>query len=196
MVKRATTKSKSKKAELQKQEKQQEAVRNAAALQKRTGEERIMEELFEWFEKNPAQAASTLALVKSGMMDEQQDDTSGEKLPSYMNKMRLLDKVTSMDILSSLPLPALATWLGNLAGSNGKKLGKVEFANVLSFVTHMDPQSAVPCKLKSRLIRKLRSRWEQFGKRGSSFKCDESQTLEDFWKENAYWRIDAEGDTM
>ena len=174
------TKKKSQKtgSQVLKESREQEALQKATLMQQKAGERKILDQLQEFFEANPAVAASTLANIQAGLFETAvETDQAEQKLPNHMNKFRLLGKEQGLELLGSF-LPQLAKWLASGTGAS-KALSRIEVANVLAFVTGMDQGSAVQCKTMGRLKRKLRERWEKLGCRGEKFQCQPEQTLKD-----------------
>lgn len=173
-------------AKQRQEEKEKEQMKAAVRLQQEEGQRQILSQLMAYFEARPSEASFMLANIQQGYFDfeRQPEESSEQRLPGHMNKVKLLSKDISSQILSELN-PKLSEWLCNTTlqptaeGEKNKLLGKKELNEVLGYLCGMDPLSAVPCKALPRLVRKMRERYEALGARGSSFECRKGQTLKD-----------------
>ena len=124
------------------------------------------ERLMDWVKTHPKGANYLWQQVSLGAFNYLDDPSSGSgqakddaRLPSWLNKFNLLDVPRVIPILQSL-MPKAAEWLGKV-----KKGKKSKWAQVLGFILHTDPTSALPTKRVDGLNEWLRKRHESFGRR-------------------------------
>ncbi len=157
-------KAKASKTEQKKREQHQKDLKNAAQVTKQRGEEEALAELTAWLKAHPAECASILASVKAKAWENETESEDEDRLPAHQNKLRCLPKAKLAELIALL-VPGMTAWLAALP----KKVKKEEVGAVLSFMCHMSYSSALPSKVDSKLKRELRLRWEQCGKRGSTW---------------------------
>ncbi|CAE7272943.1 unnamed protein product, partial [Symbiodinium sp. CCMP2456] len=116
-----------------------------------------------------------------------QDDEANTRLPSYMNKFRLLNAPLALEVLA-LVVPAVAAFLEKLM-KKGAKINKFQITEIVAFVLHVDLRSALPSKHKGQLLEWCKTRSEETDsplKSWSSTSEPKCETWEDFQKHPLY----------
>ena len=150
------------------QDRQQETLRREqkqVLSSDKTNQTIMMDQIVEWCESHPRgfehihrsiMLGSYDALDKKGGLEDGDAET---RLPSYMNKFRLLNVAVALEILA-LVVPALAAFLEKLL-KKGTKINKFEITEIVAFVLHVDLRSALPSKHKGQLLEWCKNRSEE-----------------------------------
>ena len=149
------------------EEKQREAVRKEqkqVANSDKTNHALMVEQVLEWFKTHPRGFEHVYRSISLGSfdgLDGNYKEDGDEKLPSYMNKWRLLSTKISFEILD-LVVPAVSAFVNKLIYKQGAKISKFEIAEIVAFVLRVDPGSALPSKQKSVLHEWVKSRCAEY----------------------------------
>ena len=135
---------------------QEKALKKAALVTRLEGEAKVLEELTCWLKAHPSAASSILGSIKGGAWDEGgSDDDTSDRLPSYMNKVKCLSEAKMIE---------MSGWVNKLP----RKVCKESLGEILGFLVHMHPSSALPTKVESKLLRDFEERFEKYGKKDAS----------------------------
>ncbi|CAE7818408.1 unnamed protein product [Symbiodinium sp. CCMP2592] len=164
------------------------SLRKAAQTTLEQGQQQTLDELMEWLQANPAQAGSILASIKTKAWDlGPAAEEECDKLPPYMNKLKTLPKGKLIDYITDL-VPGMGPWLLSL----DRKTKKEELSNILAYLVHMHPASALTTKRESKLKKDLKERWSLYGERAKTWEAEGG--VEAFWTQNGYWSLDIDAD--
>ncbi|CAE7761892.1 MPK1 [Symbiodinium sp. CCMP2592] len=125
----------------------------------------MMEQIVEWCESHPRgfeHIHRSIMLGSYDALDQKNaltDADADTRLPSYMNKFRLLTVPVALEILA-LVTPAVASFIEKML-KKGQKISKFDVTEVVAFVLHVDLRSALPSKQKSQLLQWCKTRSEE-----------------------------------
>ena len=168
-TKSAKATAKAKAAMLKKEKKEDERARSLLKEQAKRAQEvaadQNLRELTVFLKANPEATSAILAQVRAGSWDAgSNSEGEEEKLPAYQNKISLLSKDNTVELVRSFH-PGLARFMTGLP----RKTPKGELGAILAYVVHMDLGSAVPTKKMGPLKAYLQDRWSRNGQRCLNF---------------------------
>ncbi|CAE7195960.1 unnamed protein product [Symbiodinium sp. CCMP2592] len=149
-------------------EKKSEAVRREqkqVLSSEKANQAIMMEQIVEWCESHPRgfeHIHRSIMLGSYDALDQKNaltDADADTRLPSYMNKFRLLTVPVALEILA-LVTPAVASFIEKML-KKGQKISKFDVTEVVAFVLHVDLRSALPSKQKSQLLQWCKTRSEE-----------------------------------
>lgn len=152
-------------------------------------EAQTMSSISAWLEQHPRATAHLWQSITMGAYDHLDnpgmEDEVNERLPSYMNKYRLLSKEISTRLITKLR-PEWQQWLQKVGSKETKK---EDLAEVLAFLLHVEPTSALPSKKVAALDEFAASRWEKCGRRCEKWTPTDKTTLEDQGSQQGFFHF-------
>ena len=176
------------------QKKMEEEVRKDQSLSMKALAENALETLNHRLQQRPLLVQHLKGLLVMGAFDAvdrvtEAEDPDEERLPPSCNKFNLLSRGTVVMLIGHV-LPGVLEWLQSL-----KKVAKAELCDLLGYLCHCHPKSAVPSRRMGDLKTWCRERWEKYGKRLSAASPPQEDASLSEWLEQAgasYWTVDTE----
>ena len=123
--------------------------------------------------------------------EREQEDPEDERLPQSCNKFSLLSRGALLILIDQV-IPEVKEWLQSL-----KTVPKAELCDLLGYLCHCCPKSAVPSRRMGDLKAWCRDRWAKYGQGLSGGKSPEADLSLSQWLQlngASYWSLDKESD--
>lgn len=173
------------------QKKMEEEVRKDQSLSMKAVAENALETLNCRLRERPLLVQHLKGLLTMGAFDAVDRDVKEneeDRLPASSNKICLLSRSVLLQLICELA-PHLAEFLQSTKGP------KSDLVDILGFLCHVCPKSAVPTRDRSALQAWCQERFAKYGKRLSQAQVPEENTSLSVWLQKAgacYWSVDCD----